>query len=232
VGPLPYLYSKTYAPITRVAIFQDTYVLNQNLVNQFNYGIGQYHAPDSNITLLNSAWAATASGIGNLPAAGQTPNSFPIVKFSGTDAPNQWGPNTGQYVQSTDTYSAKDNVQWIHGKHAFTFGGQLEWLLFNDLYAYEATTPLTLNYAVTETAQVSGKSAAVTANTGLAYASFLLGAVDSSSYTEYAPIAQETGSRYRPFALYANDDYRLTPKLTVNLGLRWDVMPPFRERCV
>jgi hypothetical protein len=229
VGPLPYLYSKTYAPITRVAIFQDTYVLNQNLVNQFNYGIGQYHAPDSNITLLNPAWAATAAGISNLPSAGQAPNSFPMVKFSGTDAPNQWGPNTGQYVQSTDTYSAKDNVQWIHGKHAFTFGGQLEWLQFNDLYAFGSTTPLTLSYAVTETAQVSGKSAAVTSGTGLAYASFLLGAVDSSSYTEYAPIAQETGSRYRPFALYANDDYRLTPKLTVNLGLRWDVMPPFRE---
>jgi hypothetical protein len=174
VGPLPYLYSKTYAPITRVAIFQDTYVLNQNLVNQFNYGIGQYHAPDSNITLLNPAWAATAAGISNLPSAGQAPNSFPMVKFSGTDAPNQWGPNTGQYVQSTDTYSAKDNVQWIHGKHAFTFGGQLEWLQFNDLYAFGSTTPLTLSYAVTETAQVSGKSAAVTSGTGLAYASFLL----------------------------------------------------------
>ena len=175
VGPLPYLYSKTYAPITRVAIFQDTYVLNQNLVNQFNYGIGQYHAPDSNITLLNPAWAATAAGIGNLPSAGQAPNSFPIVKFSGTDDPAQWGPNTGQYVQSTDTYTAKDNVQWLHGKHAFTFGGQLEWLEFNDLYAYGASTPLTLNFAVTETAQVSGASAAVKSGTGLAYASYPAG---------------------------------------------------------
>jgi hypothetical protein len=229
VGPLPYLYSKTYAPITRVAIFQDTYVVNQNLVNQFNYGIGQYHAPDFNITLLNPSWAATAAGISNLPAAGQAPNSFPIVKFSGTDDPAQWGPNTGQYVQSTDTDSLKDNVQWLHGKHSFTFGGQLEWLEFNDLFAFGASTPLTLNYAVTETAQVSGSSAAVTNGTGLAYASFLMGAVDSSSYTEYAPIAQETGSRYHPYALYANDDWKLTSKLTVNLGLRWDVMPPFRE---
>jgi hypothetical protein len=229
VGPLPYLYSKTYAPITRVAIFQDTYVINQNLVNQFNYGIGQYHAPDNNITLLNSAWAATAAGISNLPAAGQAPNSFPDVKFSGTDDPAQWGPNTGQYVQSTDTYSLKDNVQWLHGKHAFTFGGQDEWLQFNDLYAYGASTPLTLSYAVTETAQVSGASAAVKSGTGLAYASFLLGAVDSSTYTEYAQIAQETGSRYHPFAIYGNDDWKMTNKLTVNLGLRWDVMPPFHE---
>lgn len=229
VGPLPYLYSKTYAPTTRVVLFQDTYLINQNLVNQFSYGIGQYHAPDYNITLLNPAFAATASGITNLPAAGQASNSFPIVKFSGTDAPAQWGPNTGQYIQSTNTDSLKDNMQWVHGKHAITFGGQYEWLEFNDLYAYGASTPLTLSFAVTETGQVSGASASPTKNTGLAYASFLLGAVDSSSYTEYAQIAQETGSRYHPFALYANDDYKLTPKLTVNAGLRWDVMPPFRE---
>jgi hypothetical protein len=79
VGPSPYLYSKTYAPITRVAIVQDTFLINQNLVNQFNYGIGQYHAPDYNITLLNPQWAASAAGIGNLPSTGQAGNSFPIV---------------------------------------------------------------------------------------------------------------------------------------------------------
>jgi hypothetical protein len=229
VGPLPYLYSKTYAPVTRVAIFQDTFQINQNMVNQFNYGIGQYHAPDSNVTLLTPAWAATAAGITNLPGAGQTPNSFPIVKFSGTDNPAQWGPNTGQYVQSTNTDSLKDNVLWVHGKHSITFGGQFEWLEFNDLYAYQGSTPLTLSFNVTETAQVSGSSASATKNTGLAYASYLLGAVDSSNYTEYAPIAQETGSRYHPFAVYANEDWRLTPQLTVNVGLRWDDMPPFRE---
>jgi hypothetical protein len=229
VGPLPYLYSKTYAPITRVAIFQDTYLINQNLVNQFSFGIGQYHAPDSNITLLNPAWAASASGISNLPTTGQAGNSFPIVKFSGTDAPAQWGPNTGQYVQSTDTDSLKDNLQWVNGKHTVTFGGQYEWLEFNDLYAYQGSTPLTLSFAVTETAQVSGSSAAAKSGTGLAYASYLLGAVDSSTYTEYAPIAEETGSRYHPFAWYANDDWKLTSRLTVNAGLRWDNMKPFRE---
>ena len=56
-----------------------------------------------------------------------------------------------------------------------------------------------------------------------------MGAVDSGSYTEYAAIAQETGARYHPFALYANDDWKLTNKLTVNAGLRWDTMPPMRE---
>jgi Carboxypeptidase regulatory-like domain len=227
VGPLPYLYAKNYAPVTRVLIFQDTYVISSSLVNQFKYGAGQYHSPDNNPTYGITSFAATASGITSLPS-GQAAGSFPDVKFSGTDDPAQWGPQTG-YVGNTDTYTLLDNVQWLHGKHAFTFGGQYEWLSYNYLYADGGTTPITLNFGVNETAQVSGPSASVQSGTGLAYASYLIGAVDSGSYTQYAPIAQETGSRYHPFAFYANDDYKLSNKLTVNAGLRWDQIPPMHE---
>ena len=227
VGPLPYLYAKNYAPITRVLIFQDTYVISPSLVNQLKYGAAQYHSPDGNPTYGVPDFAATAAGITGLPS-GQAAGSFPYEKFSGANAPAPWGPQTG-YVGNTDTYTLLDNVQWIRGKHSVTFGGQYEWLSYNYLYADGGTTLTTLNYGVNETAQVSGSSAAVVSGTGLPYASYLLGAVDSASYTEYAPIAQETGSRYHPFALYANDDYRLTNRLTVNAGLRWDVMPPMRE---
>ena len=172
-------------------------------------------------------FAASAAGITGLPG-GQASGSFPVEKFTGTNAPAQWEPQTG-YVGNTDTYSVLDNVQWLHGKHSVTFGGQYEWLSYNYLYADGGTTLTTLNFGVNETAQVSGSSAGVVSGTGLPYASYLLGAVDSGTYTQYAPIAQETGSRYHPFAFYVNDDYKLTNKLTVNAGLRWDLMPPMRE---
>ena len=227
VGPLPYLYAKSYAPVTRVLIFQDTYVINPNLVNQFKYGAAQYHSPDSNPTYGVADFAATAAGITGLPA-GQAAGSFPVEKFTGTNAPAQWGPQTG-YVGNTDTYTMLDNVQWIHGKHSFTFGGQYEWLGYNYLYADGGTTLTTLNFAVNETAQVSGSSAGLVSGTGLPYASYILGAVDSGTYTQYAPIAQETGARYHPFAFYVNDNYKLTNKLTLNAGLRWDLIPPMRE---
>ncbi len=228
VLPLPYEYAKTYAPISYVGIFQDTYVINDHMVNQFKYGAGKYHSPDQNPTFGVAKWAATASGITGLPSNGQAGASFPDVKFTGAVAPAQWGPQTG-YVGNTDAYTLLDNLQWVHDKHSFTFGGQLEWMSYNYLYADGGTTLTTLNYAVTETAQVSGASAAAVSATGMPYASFLMGAVDSGSYTEYAANAQETGARYHPAALYANDDWKLTNKLTVNAGLRWDTMPPMRE---
>ena len=228
VAPLPYLYAKNYSPISKVAMFQDTYTINDHLVNQFKFGAAQYHSPDHNPTYGIAEFAASASGITGLPQ-GQAAGSFPYEKFSGgpqTFAP--WGPQTG-YEGNTNAFTLLNNIQWIKGRHAFTFGGQIEWMQYNYLYAFGGSTLATMNFGVNETAQVSGASASATGGTGLPYASYLLGAVDSSSYTQYAPIAQETGARYRPFALYASDAWKLTPRLTVNAGLRWDVMPPMRE---
>jgi len=239
IGPMPYFYAKPYAPITRVAVFEDTFVIKPTLVNQFKYGAAQYHSPHTNPSTQTPAFAATAAGIGftNSPSAiaGQAASSFPIVKWpTGGINEAQWGPNAGADDQNTDTYAIADNLQWVKGKHSFTFGGQLEFLEFNDLWAVGGSTPLTLTYALGETASVSGTGTAGTTNTpttgaGLSYASFLIGAVDSASYTEYAPNAQETGARFHPFAIYVNDDWKATPKLTINAGLRWDSMPPMRE---
>ena len=227
VGPLPYKYTKIYKPISYVAIFQDTYVINANLVNQFKYAAAKYHSPGINPTYGIASYAASAMGITGLPA-GQAAGGFPIVKWSGgTQTPAQWGPQDG-YIQNTDDYALLDNIQWIHGKHAFTFGGQFEWMSFNDVYSMgPGTTPATMTFNANETGQVSGSSAKVTSGTGQPYASYMIGAVDSGSYTQYA--AQETGSRYHPMAFYVNDDWRMTPKLTVNVGLRWDSMPPMHE---
>ena len=227
VAPVPYLYAKNYSPISKVVIVQDTYVIKDNLVNQFKYGAAQYHSPDHNPTYGIAEYAASAAGITGLPT-GQASGSFPYEKFSGgPQAFAPWGPQTG-YVGNTNAFTLLDNVQWIRGRHAFTFGGQLEWMQYNYLYAIGGSTLATMNLSNTETAQVSGPTAKAASN-GLPYASFLLGAVDSGSYTQYAPVAQETGARYRPYAFYATDDWKLTSKLTVNAGLRWDVMPPMQE---
>ncbi len=133
VAPLPYLYAKNYAPISKVVILEDTYVINNNLVNQFKWGAAQYHSPDNNPTYGIPEFAASAAGITNLPT-GQASGSFPYEKFTGgpqTFAP--WGPQSG-YVGNTNAFTLLDNVQWIKGRHSFTFGGQVEWMEYNYVY--------------------------------------------------------------------------------------------------
>ncbi|MGA2807855.1 MAG: TonB-dependent receptor [Terracidiphilus sp.] len=226
VAPLPYRYAKVYAPVTKDFMFEHTYLIGQNLVNQFKYAALQYHSPSINPTLNVAPWEAATFGVTGLPV-GQTANSFPSISFGGSDVAN-WGPQASS-MANTDNFTALDNVQWIHGKHSISFGGQYQWLGYN--YNADATgsSPLTLKTAVTETANFKSSSTSVASGSGYDYASFMLGAFDSATYTQYAPIATETGTRFHPYALYVNDDYKLTSKLTINAGLRWDVLTPMRE---
>ena len=66
------------------------------------------------------------------------------------DAPTNWG-GTNENTATALNYTLLDNVQWNIGKHSFTFGGQIAWLLYNNLQAKGGSTPLTLANAVTET---------------------------------------------------------------------------------
>lgn len=226
VGPFPYRDSKTYRPITRVAMIEDTYIINSNLVNQFKYGAYQYHSPDFNPTYPVNAWAAS-NWINGLPT-GQAAGGFPEVTFSGDFAPAQWGVSNG--TQSDEnTFTLLDNLQWVRGKHSIAFGGQIQWLEDNTISAFGGSTPATLKFSSTETETFEPNSTTLDTTTGLPFASFMVGAVDSASYSLYAPQAYDTGERFRPFAFFINDSYRVRPNLTVNAGLRWDYMPPFHE---
>jgi len=232
VAPMPYEYAKSYRPVTKDFIFEHTYLINQSLVNQFKYAALQYNGPSINPTYGNPAWAAGGSTIGikGLPGT-QAALSFPQVTFKGADEAN-WGPQSSS-TAVVDNYTMVDNMQLVKGKHSISFGGQYQWLGYN----YSATgytpslmgsSPLALTANVGETALLNSSSS-VTASTGYDYASFMLGAYNAGSYTQYEQQAQETGTRFHPFAIFLNDDVKATSKLTINAGLRWDVFPPMHE---
>ncbi|MGA7339411.1 MAG: TonB-dependent receptor, partial [Terracidiphilus sp.] len=73
------------------------------------------------------------------------------------------------------------------------------------------------------------------AGTGFSYASFLMGAVggstsnDSSSTSLGLDYVSELAGRYKVISPYIRDSYKVTSKLTLDLGLRWDYLPPFHE---
>ena len=229
VGPLPYNYGQAYAPKTAVGIVEDTYTFSPNVVNQLKYGYARYDGPTFDAT-QSPAYAATAFGMSNLPI-GQASGAFPIVTFAGTNAPTNWAGTTANRVIAQN-YTLVDNVQWILGKHSLTVGGQIAWLLYDQIPATGGSTPLTLAETQTETAAITPSSNATpayaaTSNTGLAYASFLIGQNDKPSYTAYA--RQEFGSRFRAISPYIQDNWKVNSKLTLDIGVRYDYFPPLRE---
>jgi hypothetical protein len=222
-GPLPFNYGQGYAPKTKTDIFEDTYAISPHMVNQFKFGFARYYSPSFNLD-NNPAWSASSLGITGVPA-GQASTSFPEVTFSGTDAPFQWGGDTGSRKIS-NAYYVIDNYQWEFGKHSLTFGAQIAWLQYQYTLDTGGSSQLLLATSPSETA---GYTTGTTINTGegLAYASFLVGQIDAGSLTQNA--VQETGARFRPISPYVQDDWKISRKVTLNLGLRYDFFPTYRE---
>lgn len=112
------------------------------------------------------------------------------------------GPTAG-----TDMYSLRDVFSWNKGRHAIKLGGELS--LNKDIQ-----DTLLNNYGVF----TFGTGGA--ANN--AYANFLLGI--PTQLTQDAPVTAYTNTWYT--ALFVQDDFRVTPRLTLNMGLRWDMQTP------
>jgi hypothetical protein len=227
VAVVPYITTTLSTVTGNIADLQHTYTFSPHLVNQFKYGFIYFGGPPvGNITGMTNPglYGLAASGVTNLPA-GQASMDAANTAFSGANSPTGWVGNTPTTTNRSVTYEALDNIFLLKGRHSMNFGGQIQWLENNSDTADGASTPTSLTYSLNDTAQLSGTS--FLANTGYSYASYLLGAVGSSGVTQQA--FSIVGGRFRPAALYFQDDYKITPKLTLNAGLRWDYIPPYHE---
>jgi Carboxypeptidase regulatory-like domain len=229
--PVPYYASTISTVAGHWADLQHTFSFSPHLVNQFKYGFMNFGGPPvQNITGTtgNGKYSLSTSGITGLPA-GQGSQNAANTAFNGSSPPAGWVGNTPTTTNVSETYTLVDNINWLKGKHSMNFGGQYQWLENNASVADGPSTPTTMNWSTNETGNIikSGSSQIYDATTGLSYASFLIGAVGSSSAT-LQPFSL-LGGRFHPFAVYFQDDYKVLPKLILNLGLRWDYLPTYRE---
>lgn len=120
--------------------------------------------------------------------------------------------NIGQFTDATfirNTGNIRDHVMWTRGKHSFSFGVDLERDQSN----------------IRNTDLENGSFTFTDDTTNLSAASFVLGHLRSFSQTS----GDYSDSRQSVIGLYGGDTWKLTQRLTLNLGLRWEPQVPMKE---
>jgi len=150
-------------------------------------------------------------------------NASPAANFSGNGIGNyeSWG-NTqgfGPLNKSTrPSHIMNELITWVHGAHTIKFGGEFRHL--QEVFRNNNNQSGTVGFNALSTALPGVES-------GSPYASLFVGAVDNGNLNVYN--VAKYGPMQRAYSLHVGDTWKLSSKLTVNYGLRWDQFSPTFE---
>ena len=145
---------------------------------------------------------------------------FPSYTFGGpVDVPMQLGSGFSGNRNMKLGLAFVDNFLWVKGKHSLNIGFEVRRPYQNNF----GWSTATFNFTNLTTSLPGSPNFA---SYGHPFASFLLGLADSATFS--SPSVVQPRSWYT--AAYIQDDFKVTPKLTLNLGLRHDVFIPFTEK--
>ncbi len=153
---------------------------------------------------------------------------LPTINFRGFDAPTSWGVNSNGETNSTNRklgIGIANNWLYTHSRHTINFGFEIRRSYQDDDENQNAGGALNFSQLTTSNGDTNTGDVLNENNTGSSFASYLLGTVDNANRT----IASENRLRNFYIAPYVQDDIKITPKLTVNVGIRWDIARPFTD---
>jgi hypothetical protein len=202
--------------------FNDTQTFSNRWLNEFRFGWSSIKFLMTSIDYgTNPAQAVGLPGINlNTVTSAMTQLTFQNIRNLGANG-NQ------PLITNQNDFQFFDNVTWSSGRHTLKTGGSLTLRSREILNADSIVGVFNFNNNMTSNCAGQGAGCTVNSGTGFDVASFMLGLAnsknrnlfDAGTYTEKRP----------EIATYVQDDFRASRKLTLNLGLRWDVYVPWVE---
>ena len=195
----------------------NTRVLSPNIVNEARFGYTRIFNAISTADAFQVNTVGTLA-IPNLTAGAPVQWGVPSMAFTGdgfsglgdsSDDPYQIADNSAQLV---------DNLSWIKGKHTFKFGFEYNRQNFDTLGNQFLRGQFTFQPNATQSSTHTG---------GDAFAEFLLGDMYNSTVAAADAVANFQRNAY---AAFVDDTWKITPKLTLSLGLRYELTPPFVDQ--
>jgi hypothetical protein len=201
---------------SRQYMFANTYVFSATKVNEFRFGfttfeniLGQQLAGVTNVD------AALGLNIPLIPTVWGVPNLQQLS--GGLSGPGN--STNGPYIVNDKIGQIVDNFSWTRGKHSIRLGGELRYDIYKQTGQEYARGAFSFSGVYSAGPGGSASSAS-------SFADYLLGALSSASL---AVSIAKTDFTANGFAVYVGDTYKLTRKLTLDLGLRYEVMQPWKD---
>jgi hypothetical protein len=197
------------------AVIHLTHMINPTLLNEvaFNYDGNRIHILPQGLVTAPSDF--TFNRLFQGPNASDRIPSINLNGITGANYTANWTP----WNNAANDYQIRDDLSWTTGAHQLKFG--FSWMLYKKVQSWFANTEGNFNFNGSFTSP-TGCTGSSTVSCGYDFADFLLGY--SQQYTENA--VQDTGHWNNvSYGAYAQDNWRATKRLTLNLGLRWDGMP-------
>jgi Carboxypeptidase regulatory-like domain/TonB dependent receptor len=206
-----------------------THTYSPTVVNELRFGYMRYNVQ------------TTPNGVGTSPAAEAGIPGLNLDPYYTSGLPyfNFVDPSNNQITslgyslganqcncpltQKEQQYQVTDNVSKIVGNHTFKFGADIRYAL-NLRVPSDSHRAGELTFNTQNTGFVSAPGAG--AIDGLAFATFLVG--DVTHFERYVSTSTNAAERQRRWFFYGQDSWRATPKLTINWGLRWELVFPER----
>lgn len=194
-----------------------TLVIGANKVNEFKFGIDWLGASNLQADAFDPASDYVKQlgiPVTDVPLLYGSP-VINISNFTGIgDNPN------GPYVNYDTLFQWSDNFSWTKGKHTFKFGGEAIRTRFNLSGADVSRGRFTFNGQYSANIGVSPQPQQ-------SIADFLQGYISNAEGQIGLVVSQMRNSS---FSLYAEDQWKITPKLAVTYGLRYELQPGYHEK--
>src|SRR5262249_46869036 len=177
-------------------VLGDNYVLTPNTINSLHVTVNRTR----NYRVLVPYFSPTDLGVQVYSLAPK----FMGISVTGGVTLGAGATNPGYF--NSLSYQAAEDIDWIKGGHQIAFGVNWIYSIMNTLNNRPTNGQFTFNGQIY----------------GLGYADFLTGAM--SSFVQGNPVYDNDRSHY--FGLYLQDSWKVSPKLSVNYGVRWEPFLP------
>ncbi len=197
-----------YGNVFRV---NDTHLFSPTVINTLTLGAHRLTHPEHDITAQPAGqnWGDKLGGaVKNNPGYNTSvpPVGFRNDNYTGWDSSKLWD-------EYHTVYGLDENVTWVKSNHSFKFGYSYQLMFLNTNNRNNSAG--SFNFDRLSTSAPADNSG----NSGSSFASFMLGEVYQGGFT----IPSTEMLRFPYHAAFVQDDWKITPRLTMNIGLRYEV---------